>query len=739
MKNAQKFTVPIVLGRFAADPSGAVAGAIYYNTTDNALKVFNGTDWEELASGMIAAANQNLSNLLAPTSINQDLLPDASETRNLGSFSSYWEATKSRIFQGQSFDAYSTLSPGQAFGTLDTNGSNTLRLRTLLSGASLSVSTIENSTGTLSLSTGLRDASSGATQNLFIRTGNIENALNADVTGNIVIQTGTTIGTGTRGEISLDALRINVNSQKIVNLTDPTDPQDAATKAYVDAAVAAVDLADYIRKDGTTPFDNDVYIKARNAADTADINIIKVDSNDKITLGGTLVPDPLGNSAYELGESTNLFAKVWTAEITNGTNFINITDGLIVDGNTNTSIDWINRTLTNTQNGVTVNWANGELYDQNGGVSVGWEGRLLVDQSAVSAADWDNRELFDAAGNQSLNWSDVDEILINNKRIGGLADPLSPQDAATKAYVDAVAEGLKPKQAVRAATTANITLSGLQTIDGVVLVDGDRVLVKDQTALSENGIYLASTAGWVRSADFDSLTPIDEINGAYTGVQEGTVNAGKFFVQTGTVAVLDTDPINFVFFNSAINYTAGDGLQLIGNEFSAKLDGTTLLNSANGLRVNSANFPVDFIPDNNSGRSLGSSSRRWNAFLNTTNISSLQFFSTSGTTLSATIRNSINEVSLGASIQHTIGAVVNAGEAVEYLIKIRNPVSGATGLYKIMVVCKTNAADSTLTVTFAETDLLNVEFLLTGAVGSQLRFIHTESSNVNILGISTTI
>ena len=154
----------------------------------------------------------------------------------------------------------------------------------------------------------------------------------------------------------------------------------------------------------------------------------------------------------------------------------------------------------------------------------------------------------------------------SQQKIENMADPTAAQDAATKAYVDSVAEGLKPKQAVRAASTANIDLvtGGLLTIDGVVLSAGDRVLVKDQTSAAENGIYIAASGAWARSSDFDNI-PGDEVNGAYTFVQEGTANAGKGYVQTGTVTTIGTDPMNFVYFNSVANLIGGNGIAINSN------------------------------------------------------------------------------------------------------------------------------------------------------------------------------
>lgn len=125
-------------------------------------------------------------------------------------------------------------------------------------------------------------------------------------------------------------------------------------------------------------------------------------------------------------------------------------------------------------------------------------------------------------------------VNMGSQRITAVSDPLSTQDAATMNYVDTkvatIANGMSWKSSVRAATTANITLSGTQTIDGVSVIAGDRVLVKDQTTGSQNGIYVVAAGAWARSADADSSAEVPA--GMVVPITEGTANGDKAFILT---------------------------------------------------------------------------------------------------------------------------------------------------------------------------------------------------------------
>lgn len=151
-------------------------------------------------------------------------------------------------------------------------------------------------------------------------------------------------------------------------------------------------------------------------------------------------------------------------------------------------------------------------------------------------------------------------------KITNVAEPTLSTDAATKNYVDSVAQGLDVKASVVVATTANITLSGAQTIDGIAVVAGDRVLVKNQSTASGNGIYVAASGAWVRASDADTWA---KLVSAFVFVEKGTTGGDTGWVCTiDAGGTLGSTAVTFSQFSGSGTFTAGTGLTLTGTVFS---------------------------------------------------------------------------------------------------------------------------------------------------------------------------
>ena len=188
-------------------------------------------------------------------------------------------------------------------------------------------------------------------------------------------------------------------------------------------------------------------------------------------------------------------------------------------------------------------------------------------------------------------------VSLNSQKITNLADPTADADAANKGYVDGVAQGLDIKDSCIAATTGNITISTAlnngDTLDGVSLSTNDRVLVKDQSSASENGIYIVGSS----PARADDLAAGADAAGMFTFVEQGTVNADNGFVCTSNKgsAVVGTNNLAFAQFSGAGQITAGDGLDKSANTLSVDLK------SNGGLVIESTEIAVDLAASSITG------------------------------------------------------------------------------------------------------------------------------------------
>lgn len=202
------------------------------------------------------------------------------------------------------------------------------------------------------------------------------------------------------------------------------------------------------------------------------------------------------------------------------------------------------------------------------------DGGILTSQLA------DGAEFLQRDGSVAL----TGDLNANSNKITNVDTPTADGDAANKLYVDNKARGLDWKESVRAATTANITLSGTQTIDGVSLSVGNRVLVKDQSSPDENGIYDVAAGAWTRSIDAD--TNAEVTSGLTVFISEGTAAQNTVWTLT-TDDPITVGATSLVFSQTGggtAAYTAGDGLTLTGNDFDVvTADSTRIAVAANSI------------------------------------------------------------------------------------------------------------------------------------------------------------
>jgi hypothetical protein len=251
---------------------------------------------------------------------------------------------------------------------------------------------------------------------------------------------------------------------------------------------------------------------------------------------------------------------------------------------------------------------------------------ININGNTISSTDTDGDIVISPNGDGNINAS--------SSRITNVAEPVADSDAATKYYVDAARSGLDVKQSVKVATNANITLSNTQTIDDVALSVGDRVLVKDQTVKSQNGIYVVASGSWTRATDADNNPGGEVTSGMFCFVEQGTVNSDCGFVLTTNDPItLGTTALDFALFSASGTLIAGNGLSKNGYTLEvnvAPLGGIEI--SADNLQLKST-VAGDGLSITDGVLSVGGTADRITINSNTVDIASTYVGQTSITTL----------------------------------------------------------------------------------------------------------
>lgn len=362
----------------------------------------------------------------------------------------------------------------------------------------------------------------------------------------------------------------------------PTNDNDVTSKKYVDSAISAHGFAIYSKgeeevSEGTNISD---IVFAGSAETTVDVSV--ADRKATVTVD---LPAPVGGTSTG-NDGAHVLKNITVTEKgrVSATESVEITPTLIgaqpVDNNLTTITTTGEGILVKTSAGVvsrevtgdgTISVTNGTGVDGNVQISIknastSEKGVVMLVDSLDSA---DNTAALTAAQGKALNESKLS--LTGGTMTGALILNGAPEEdngAATKAYVDAVAEGLNIHPMVVAATTANITLSGSQEIDGYTVSAGDRVLVKDQDNAVENGIYVVSDDAWTRAEDCDEDT---ELTSCYVFVGNGSTYSGFGFSQVGTATVGSTET-TWTIFSRATKYSVVSNadpitVELVGNEY----------------------------------------------------------------------------------------------------------------------------------------------------------------------------
>ena len=557
--------------------------------------------------------------------IGSNILPDANGAYDIGSDTLRWrklwvnDVDVTGNVVTLNVTAGDTVTANSFVGTISTASQpNITEVGTLLS-------------LTVSGNTLLNNLTISGTSNLVGNVSVVNLAATGNITGNI---SGTFVSPGTNQQVMY-------NDNGFVN-GDQGLTYDEATKrltAYNLTVTGETDLgsvANLTITGGNTNWvlatdgaGNLSWIPGGESLSNGNASVSTYAANSNVVIGGNLVPT--SNVTQDLGAPTRAWRDLYLAgntiylggaQISAEGNTVTITNPsggeLIIDGNT--IVD--SASIANGTSNVHVVRDGDVVFDVAGVADV-----ARVTSTGITVANrvttptvtgTTTLTLAGAVGNNSVILAPTGTGTVNAsaKRITNVATPTELTDAATKLYVDEVAQGLDIKQPVALATaealagytynngasgvgaTLTATANGELTVDGTVPAPGDRILVKNETGAAQayQGIYVVTQVGdvsnpWILTRATDMDTAI-EVSGAYTFVQSGVINQNSSWVcVTQPPITIGTTELEIVQFSVAGQYTAGDGLTLTGAQFSVNVDNeTTAIVGGNVVVKASANL-----------------------------------------------------------------------------------------------------------------------------------------------------
>ena len=429
--------------------------------------------------------------------------------------------------------------------------------------------------------------------------GNLVSGGTANVTGNATVGNLSTAGRATVGNLTMSAGALVTGD--LIPSTDVTYDLGNSTRAWRDLWLSGSS----IRLGTQTITSNTSGVSLSNAIYTTDITASNLMSTLTMTASGAITganvtANNLSNTQVAFANGSKIVGDAnLTFTSTSGTLKATLLEGTLnVNSNAQPNITTVGTLIDLTVTNVATANINGYAATvsssaQSNITSVGTLTGLVVSGNIQSNANVITDNILakginvtvtaGADGNIVLAPQGTGTVDVSSKRITGLATPTQATDAATKGYVDASSQGLDIKNSVRVATTTDITLSGTQTVDGVALVVGNRVLVKNQTNATQNGIYVVGTP-WTRAIDADVNGKLTA--GSFTFVEEGTYNSDSgWVVSTNGEIVIGTDNIAWTQFSGTGSYSASNGVQLIGTNFSANVDDSTIAVVSGSLKV----------------------------------------------------------------------------------------------------------------------------------------------------------